>query len=378
MCTNKIVLSLLLLLCFGIVHTQQDNFVKRYLNKFINDTTDKEKPQFLLYPTAAYAPETSWEFGFSSIFVGYAKRDTNNRLSEINGFTFFTAKKQFGGFLEHALHSHKNTWFLLGKIKAQSFPLSYFGIGHDSPEEKLAHVESVSFTWKERILRKVYKDFFIGMEFDWQHLGDVEFVDHVEGSTYEKPFGHEGSTNIGLGIGLLYDNRHNVLNVRHGALGELAWISYRESFGSISNFNTIFSDFRYFIPIKKRNVLAIQGLGQFSIGAAPFNQLAMVGGEMMMRGFYYGRFRDKNYMSAQVEYRMLPLSFAKKFGFALFASGGIIYNNFSTLSNNHFKYSGGAGLHYLMFPKKDVWTRLDFAVNSEGGTGIYFFMGCAF
>ena len=76
--------------------------------------------------------------------------------------------------------------------------------------------------------------------------------------------------------------------------------------------------------------------------------------------------------------RMLPLSFAKKFGLAVFGSAGIVYNKDSKITSQYLKYAGGAGIHYLLFPKKDVWTRFDVAINNEGGSGLYFYLGCAF
>ena len=121
-------------------------------------------------------------------------------------------------------------------------------------------------------------------------------------------------------MGLLYDNRQNVLNAREGLFAEIAILNYRKTIGASSNFSSIFTDLRVFYPIRKRNVLAIQSLGQFTIGDAPFNQNALMGGEMMMRGYYLGRYRDRNFLSIQSEYRMLPLSFAKKFGLAVFGS----------------------------------------------------------
>jgi hypothetical protein len=360
------------------VKKPRNSYLRRYLNKFVKDSTDKEKPQFLYYPTIAYAPETQWEFGISGIFMGYAKRDTTNRLSEVSGFVFVTTAQQYGGYIDHALYSHRNTWFALGKLKVQSFPLSYYGIGHNTAKQKLASVEAFSINWKERFLRKIAKDFYIGLELDWQLMTKVNFVD-AEGATYQRPFGSGGSSNLGVGLGVVFDNRHNVLNVRDGFMGELAWLRYTKALGSIANFSTFFWDSRYFIPIRQRNVLAFQALGQFSIGEdIPFNQLALLGGEMMHRGYYLGRFRDRNYLSFQVEYRMLPFSFAKRFGAGVFAASGLIYDRFSNITAQHLKYSGGFGLHYLIFPKKDVWTRIDLALNNELGWGGYFFMGCAF
>lgn len=357
---------------------ENPNFVVRYFNKFINDSTVKSKLQTLVYPTIAFSPETKWEFGASGVVVGYAKKDTNNRLSEINGFTFFTTEKQYGCIIEHALHSHKNTWFFLGKLKVQSFPLSYHGIGANSQKEKIAVVDAFSFNWKERFLRKVWRDFFIGLELDFQSLSRVKFNPSITNQSLLTPQGYKGSNNLGIGVGLLYDNRHNVLNVRHGFFAETAMLVNRKELGSIADFSSIFTDFRYFHPLGKKNVIAFQSVGQFTLGDAPFNQYALMGGEMMMRGYYLGRFRDKNYISLQTEFRMLPLPFAKKFGFAVFASSGVIFDKASNITPQFFKYAGGAGIHYLLFPKKDVWTKVDFAVNNEGGTGIYLFLGCAF
>ncbi len=109
-------------------HASAQSFAKRYINSIINDTSDISKPQFLIYPTLAYAPETSWEIGLSSLYVYYQNRDTTNRLSEISGFSFFTLENQYGFWFEHALYSDQDKWFFLGDIKIQSFPIYYHGI----------------------------------------------------------------------------------------------------------------------------------------------------------------------------------------------------------------------------------------------------------
>ncbi|MFN5415898.1 MAG: BamA/TamA family outer membrane protein [Flavobacteriia bacterium] len=359
------------------ISAQLKTLPKRYINKILNDTTDISKPQFMMYPVVAYAPETSVELGFSGLYVRYAKGDTTNRLSEINAFVFYTLQNQFGGFFEHAIYSDKNEWFFLGKLKFQSFPLSYYGIGPDAPDVKLARVDAFQVQIKERILRKVYKSFYGGLEFDMQHLGNVNFKDYDTNTTYTKPLGNEGSTNFGLGAGILFDDRHNVLNVRKGIFAELAFIHYDQKFGSQFTFTSIFSDFRYFHPVRKRNVLAFQYLGQYTLGNPPFNQMALMGGEMMMRGYYTGRYRDRNLMAFQTEYRMLPFKFAKRFGASIFASTGVVSHTLSDIKRSHLVYSGGAGIRFLLFPKKDIWTRLDFAVTEEGH-GFYLFIGEAF
>ena len=356
------------------------SFVKRYWNNLVNDSTDLSRPQLLVYPTLAYAPETTWEIGFNSLYVYYAKGDTANRLSEINGFAFFTLENQYGLWVDHAIYSDQDRWFFLGRLRLQSFPLFYHGIGMDTPTEYTARVDANQIIIKERVLRKLKKNLFLGLELEYQRLAAVDFVlAESSNNAFEFPLGYKGSNNLGLGFGLVQDNRHNVLNVRKGFFSELAFLHYNPTWGSSFKFTSILSDTRVYTPIRKNNVLAAQLLGQFNFGDVPFNQLAQMGGESIMRGYYYGRFRDNNQLAAQVEYRFLPLpfSFTNRIGAAIFAGTGTVFNQLIDLNISNLTVSGGLGLRFLLFPKKDIWTRLDFAFTREG-TGIYLFIGESF
>ncbi|WP_158860331.1 BamA/TamA family outer membrane protein [Lunatibacter salilacus] len=354
-------------------------FFKRYINSVLNDTSDISRPQFLMYPTLAYAPETSWEIGFSTLYVYYANRDTTNRLSEINGFTFFTLENQYGLWLDHALYSPGNSWFFLGRVRLQSFPLLYYGIGPDSPADYLARVDANQVWIKERVLRQIRKNLFFGVEMDLQRLSQVEFVPAVEDVPLNLPSGYEGSTNLGMGLGLVYDDRHNVLNVRNGLFSELAFFQYNPFWNSEFNFTTVISDTRLYRPLTPNTVIATQLLGQFNMGTVPFNQLSLMGGESMMRGYYTGRYRDKNQLAAQVELRFLPfkLGFTDRLGGAVFAGAAQVFPEFSQFNSSSFVWSAGTGIRFLLFPKKDIYTRLDFAITQEGN-GFYFFIGEAF
>jgi outer membrane protein assembly factor BamA len=310
--------------------------------------------------------------------VFYARRDTANRLSEINGFTFVTLEGQYGLWFDHALYSHKNTWFFLGRLRFQSFPLLYYGIGPDTPPHHTARIDADQIQIKERVLRKLYRSLYLGIEADYQRLSSVNFVTE-NNAPVDLPLGSGGSANLGFGLGLLYDNRHNILNVRNGFFSELAFLSYNDAWGSTYSFTTLLSDTRIYRPINSRDVLAAQLLGQFNTGNVPFNQLALMGGESIMRGYYLGRYRDNNQIATQVEYRFLPLplGFTKRWGAALFAGTGRVFPNFRSLSANNWVWSAGGGVRFLLFPKKDIFTRLDVAFTGEG-TGFYIFIGEAF
>ncbi len=376
---KKFVLYILLSATYLLGNCQEDisssNFIYKYINKIINDTNDLSAPKFMNYPTLAFSPETSWEIGLSSLYIYSANRDLKNRLSEIKAFTFYTLENQYGIWLDHALYSDENKWFFLGKARYQSFPLLYYGIGAESPSEHIARIDGNFTYFKERFLREVFPNFYTGIEFDLQIMNKVSY--EKSASNFLKPIGGNGSTNIGLGWGIIYNNIHNVLNPRKGIFSEWAFLSYSGGIGSDYNLTTYLLDNRFYIPIRKNNVLAFQLQGQFTTGSPPFNLLSLMGGESLMRGYYLGRYRDKHLMACQVEYRMLPFSFAKRWGASLFFAAGEVFNSDNNFQFKNLLPTGGAGLRFLLFPEKDIYTRIDYALTKEG-SGFYFFIGEAF
>jgi hypothetical protein len=365
---------LFLSLCLSSAKAQ--NFWYRYWESLTAEESNDGSSSFIVYPTVAFAPETSWEFGLSGLYLYYAKSDPSNRLSEFNAFTFYTLENQYGLWIDHANYGHRDRYMFLGRLRFQSFPLFYHGIGRNTPEEPLALVDAQYLLWKEHFLKQIQGYLYGGLYTDLQNLPAPNFVDQTD-DTYPLPEGWEGSFNLGLGLSAVYDDRRNVLNVRDGNFTEISFLKYHPSLGSDFNFTSFLVDSRFFRPIGKNNVWANQLLAQFVDGQAPFHMLSLMGGESMMRGYYYGRYRDQHLLALQSEFRMLPFSFAKRWGASFFMAAGQVYPSFDALQLQEFKLAGGGGLRFLIFPQKDIYTRLDFALTEEG-PGFYFFIGEAF
>jgi outer membrane translocation and assembly module TamA len=110
----------------------------------------------------------------------------------------------------------------------------------------------------------------------------------------------------------------------------------------------------------------------------PFYLLPQFGNDEMMRGYYQGRYRDKNLLTFQSElrYRLHP-----RIGLAAFAATGTVYNKEIDLS--HIKFSFGSGVHYFFNIEHDVSIRLDYAIGEkirgeQRQSGFYFSLGQAF
>ena len=370
------VFLLLSLLSVQGVVAQSDNLVKRYLNNVLSESGDPSAPKLINYPTVAYAPETSWELGVSSLYVYSANRDLSNRLSEIKAFTFYTLENQYGFWLDHALYTDENKWFFYGRARYQSFPLFYYGIGRETPSEHIALIDGEYTLFRERLLRETLPSLYFGLELDYQGLNRVNYIDTE--TDFELPeVGALGSNNLGIGLGLLYNNIHNAMNPREGLYSEWAFMNYNTAAGSDYNMTTYVIDNRIYHPVKENTVFAAQLYGQFTSGNAPFNMLALMGGESLMRGYYLGRYRDKNLLAGQVEYRILPFEFSKRWGASVFLAAGQVYGDEYGFNWDQFLPTGGAGIRYLIFPEKDIYTRIDVSFTEEG-RGVYFFIGEAF
>ena len=356
--------------------SSKENLFKRYLNSVLKETSDPSAPKLINYPTLAYSPETNWEFGVSSLYVYSAKRNLKNRLSQVKAFTFFTLENQYGLWLDHAIYTNKNKWFFYGRARYQSFPLLYFGIGPDSPSEYLSRIDGQYILFRERLLRETLPSLYIGLELDYQRLNNVKYVDQSLGSSPPN-VGSDGSSNLGLGLGILYDNIHNALNPRKGIYSEWAFLKYSKALGSNFNMTSYIIDNRVYKPIKKNTVLAFQLYGQFTHGNPPFNMLSLMGGESLMRGYYLGRYRDKHLIAGQVEYRILPFDFSKRWGASVFIAAGEVFSEDNRFQINKLLPTGGFGVRYLVFPEKDIYTRIDISFTGEG-RGVYFFIGEAF
>jgi len=356
--------------------SDSSSLFNRLLTRFTKDDRPPERPRFLAYPTFGYSPETSFEFGIASSLLFHAKNDyKQNRLSEVTAFGFITVRSQYGLWLENAIYTHRDRWLLLGKMRFQRFPLFYYGIGPDAPEADPVVVDGNYVLLRQRVLRQVKGNWFAGLQADMQRLSRVDFGG--EQPSRPLPEGSGGSTNIGAGLSLVYDSRPNMLNTRAGWFAELAWLHYSEPLGSDYAFEVFSGELRRYHQINPKTVLAMQVSGSAVLGNAPFNMLSLMGNEMLMRGYYTGRFRDRHYYAAQAEYRWLPFPFSKRVGGAAFLSAGAVSPSLDMLSTRNVRLAGGAGLRYLIFPKKDIFVRLDAGFTREG-VSFYIFTGEAF
>ena len=119
----------------------------------------------------------------------------------------------------------------------------------------------------------------------------------------------------------------------------------------------------------------LKGLNlKVNAGEVPIRNLSMLGGSEMMRGFYKGRYADKNMFTTQAEIRQYLFW---RIGVVAFAGSGQVSNSFDDLRWDRMHFSYGGGLRLMVQEKEKLNLRIDYGIG-EGKSGVYVILKEAF
>lgn len=332
---------------------------------------NRNKPTFLIVPAITYLPETSWSFGVSGkIMFKFKGADSTTRTSSIYPPFYYTLNKQIFFEPAYTLFFNKEKYVMKGQLGYIKFPQLYFGIGKDNEQERREMYAYKMLKFKHVILRKIKKSLFLGLGYKGTKMYDVE---HLEGGLLatKKPLGYKGGKTSGVIFSFLHDSRNKVVNASKGFFLEVNTIFHSRSLGSDFNYASVELDFRkYYRLFKDRpDVFGLQLFGKFTTTGTPFNELATIGGEYLMRGFYKGRYRDFHCLSLQAEYRM---HIWDRLGLTFFASAGDVAGELSCFSVKEIKFTYGVGLRIKLDKKSGINARVDCGFMQKGHN---FYMG---
>ncbi len=107
----------------------------------------------------------------------------------------------------------------------------------------------------------------------------------------------------GGSIELSWDDRDFVPNPRQGQYADVRYTRFTPDTGSDTRFDEYQLHYSRYHSLDDKNVLAWEMDGAFTQGDVPWSMMPLLGSNQRMRGYYEGRYRDKNAVSGQLEYR---------------------------------------------------------------------------
>jgi hypothetical protein len=258
--------------------------------------------------------------------------------------------------------------------------VSFYGIGNDSNKElkttylyrptKIGGTLGVSLT----------KWLSIGGGGDFLNVqtGPGEF-----GTSIEEIF--TTATAPGLGTQINYgvaratavvDWRSSPGYTRRGGVYSFEWANYRQLDGSNYSYRQFDADLQQFIPLLRENwVMVFRAATSMTdtsgANQVPYFMMPYLGSGETLRAFQNRRFRDRNSLLLQAEYRWTPAHFVDM---ALFADTGKVASKRSDLNLDGLHTDYGIGIRFHGFRRNVL--RIDLAHGNEGfnlifSTGIF-------
>lgn len=339
---------------------------------------ESEEKRFgvVVLPVIFYMPETKWGGGAGGLITYRPPRGpAMARPSSLYFYAIYTQLKQFSTQAKPELYFKNEEYLLTSKVVAETFPDKFWGVGNNTADEAEEDYTPRTFSVEASFQKKIWpkRKVYVGVysQFESYRVTEYELGGLLGNRVYP---GSTGGKTSSLGLILNWDTRDNIFFSTRGHYHQVFIHFSRRFLGSDFETTTVKLDLRKFFPVLSHHVLGWQAVFHAVHGTPSFKNYAKLGGDMMMRGYYAGRYRDKYLLAIQGEYR-LPVW--KRWGMAAFAGIGDVASRLGGFKLDEFKYSLGFGLRFNVAPREGTNLRLDFAWG-KGTSGFYFTAGESF
>ncbi len=379
-CNTKLPILLLLLMPFFSYRAlSQDSISQDSLSEKQEEGNKKEeKPgKFVVLPIITSSPETSLRLGVISIyFFRFRNAPVGTRLSAVRFPLSYTIRNQIKIRSSFEFSFPGNKHIVDGQIFWIRFPLLFYGIGSNSLDQDEEIYTTQTALLEVNYYSQVSRSIFLGGRLDVSNGRIVKKDENGMLKINEEIPGRNGGRKVGLGFTARWDRRENIVNPTRGPFLGGAFTLYPRWLGSEFEYSKLRLDLRHYIPLlSHKYILALQTLTEYNWGNPPFEYMALLGGDEIMRGHLEGRFRDRAMWATQAELRIPfgrdtwlnqgEIPFRQRWGCVVFAGAGNVSPDLARTTWNNLKTSLGFGIRYLISRDENVNIRIDFALGTQ-------------
>jgi hypothetical protein len=354
----------------------------RILGKTAAETKRQKsnKLNFSLVPAFGYSLSTGFAVDLTGNVAFYTSSTHTENLSEIDAEQIFDTKGQLIFTSRSEIWAHDNDYKFVTDLRLERYPEDTYGIGTGTTQAKENPIDFTYLRTYFTVFKKIVPDFYGGAGYNLDYHYNISQKGNADNtvSDFTKYGFAPQSTSSGFTLNLLYDSRRNKINPLGGGL---ASITYRDNYtflGSDHNWQELNLEFKKFLKLsdKSNNILAFWSIVQFTSGTVPYLDLPANGEDMYNnsgRGYPQDRFRGKNFLYLESEYR---------FGITKNGLiGGVVFANAESLSEfqtNRFQKvapAAGTGLRVKINKHSDTNVCLDYAAGLYGSHGLFVNLG---
>ena len=224
--------------------------------------------------------------------------------------------------------------------------------------------------------RKIWGDFYLGA----LYLGMKTNYKFDEGTDEENEFTEaffeaNGITDnfvSSIGLNLSYDSRDYIYYPTKGFDVSIRPKLNRKWLGSDNDYVDTDYSASYYLTLSSKSILAFNLSGGFATGDVPFDGYQNYGVRNSLRGYTTGKYKGKNMIAFQTEYRR---NIYKRWGGVAFVGTGSVWGNDDNGEESFQRDwlpSAGLGARFMVSREKKINLRLDYAIGIDGNQGLYF------
>ncbi|MBP6977391.1 MAG: BamA/TamA family outer membrane protein [Lentimicrobiaceae bacterium] len=336
-----------------------------------------------------YTPEMKFLMTVGGLYTFKTQKD-NPRLERSSiPFTFsYSTNKSLNVIVKLVMYGQEDKYRILSEYYFKDMPDHYWGVGY-SNGKKINKSDSTTLYHRNlnklniKVLHRIGSIFFGGLFFDLTRNNARELNPVMESDPYILEYG-SNVYSTGIGGILQYDTRDHIVNAYRGNLVDLGVTYYGHILGGQNEFWVLELDYRGYIPVTQvnnRTALAWEAKFRTTWGSTPWTDLSLLGNPYDLRGYYWGRFRDRSMIFGLLEYRQmfnrkkpnLRGNLESRHGFVTWAGMGSIGEKLNDL--RYWLPNAGIGYRFEVQPRFNI--RVDFGIGLES-KGFYFNFGEGF
>lgn len=378
-----------------IISTKQwnEHQLKQFARQHRRDSIRANKKIWIsILGGPSYTPEASLGVGGAMLMTfRMSKYDSISQRSFIPVGFNISLNGTFVAAGAGTLFFNENKFRIYVKYGYRTEPANFYGIGFNQIKqaEKLKDISKDSVTFHKtnlqfypRFVWEIHPHIYAGTLLDINYTYSKDMPYWMEQNAAIQKYGRRYH-NIGIGALIQYDSRDDVATPFHGMFLNATGTLYGKYLGGNYNYEMIELEYRQFQQLfKRRSTLAWIAKSQIGMDNVPYTELPNFGSPFDLRGYVWGKYRDKSMAYGIVEYRHMFMSeeayergaFWSKFGAVAWVGTGTIGK--TPADWDKWKLNYGVGLRIQLQPRKNF--RLDIGKEPGQKWGIYMNMTEAF
>jgi len=342
------------------------------------------KLYFSFIPAAGYTLLTKLGAVISTNYAFYTEKDHSNNLSVIKFIPLYTTSGQLVLPLKSNIWTPDNKYNIVGDYRYYRYPQVTYGLGGHTSMNNALQLRCDYFSIRQAVHKHITDHLFLGLGYNLDYYWYItEISNNGNGVPDYKKYGADTRAfSSGPSVNILMDNRKNSINPEKGFYGNIVFRPNFTFMGSDHNWQSLIVDLRKYIKLREssKNVLAFWGYAWLTFGGDPsYLELPSTGWDAysnLGRGYIQGRFRGRNLLYLESEYR-----------FAITKNGligGVVFANAQTVSewpSNRFEViapAAGTGLRIKLNKHSNTNVAIDYGFGLNGYGGLFVCLGEVF